>query len=375
MRDFICPSCEIPLEKKRHSLGVYWDCPACKGRSSTVSLMRKSVPRQIVNEIWQGVRNVDYPEIRKCSCCPARMEQIPVNLPSGQVLLDVCPRCQFIWFDAGEHARLPVDQATLPKEPELPLATRQQLAILEVEGQHAQARADEIGDGPDELWKYIPAFMGMPVEVDPESESIHAWVTWTLTLIIVAVSSLAFSSLRSAVDAYGMIPAQAARMGGVTLLTSFFLHAGVMHLVGNIYYLLVFGDNVEAVLGKFRFLMLLLLSTLVGNLAHIMADPSSTIPCIGASGGISGVLAFYAIAFPRSRLGIFLWYFMRAGWARVPAVVYFGLWIGLQVLGAMQQIEGIGSVSYLAHLGGVAVGVVFGAVWRISRSFQPGRNL
>ena len=370
MRDFVCPSCNVVLERKRHSHGVYWQCPACRGRSSTVSLMRQTVPRHIVNEIWQGVRNVDYPEIRKCSCCPARMEQVPVGLPAGQVLLDVCPRCQFVWFDAGEYAQLPVDESKAAPADDLPSEAKQKLAILAVEEMRERRRDEGSASAPEEFWKYIPAFLGMPVEVEPESGPIRAWTTWMLSLAVVIVSAVAFGSLRSAADAYGLIPAHLWRMGGVTLITSFFLHAGVVHLAVNVYYLMVFGDNVEAVLGKFKYLLLVLFASIIGGLAHAVGDAGSTVPCIGASGGISGVLAFYAIAFPRARLGVFMWFFLRAPWARLPAWVYFGFWAALQVFGASQQVDGIGTVSYLAHLGGAAVGVLFGSLWRVLGSIN-----
>lgn len=333
--------------------------------------MRKFVPRHIVNTIWQGVRNVDYPEIRSCPCCPARMEQIPVDLPVGQVLLDVCPRCQFIWFDAHEFSQFPQDASKTRDTRELPAEAKERLAMWQVEALQEKWREEQASEGPDELWKYIPALMGMPVEVDYDSRPQHAWVTWGLVLLAAVVSALAFSSLPDAVGAYGMIPSEIGRLWGATLLTSFFLHAGPMHLLSNLYYLLAFGDNVEAVLGHVKFFLLVLFATLAGGIAHALGDPSSTIPCIGASGGISGVLAFYAIAFPGTRLGIFLISFVKVGWARVPAMGFFLFWAALQLWGGFSQIDGIGSVSYLSHLGGVVVGVVFAGIWRVSRSFSP----
>jgi membrane associated rhomboid family serine protease len=298
------------------------------------------------------------------------MEHVPVDLPAGQVLLDVCPRCQFVWFDSGEYAQLPVDESKAAVNSQLPPEALQKLAILQVKDMEERRRQEERGEAPDDLWKYIPAFLGMPVEVEPDSGPIRAWLTWILSMAIAAVSGIAFASLQASADAYGLIPAQVWRMGGLTLITSFFLHAGAVHLACNIYYLMVFGDNVEAVLGRFKYLLLILFAAIAGGLAHTLGDPGSTLPCIGASGGISGVLAFYAIAFPRARLGIFMWFFLRAAWARVPAWAYFMVWIGLQVIGARHQVDGVGTVSYLAHLGGVAVGVVSGSLWRVLKSFS-----
>ena len=104
----------------------------------------------------------------------------------------------------------------------------------------------------------------------------------------ISASTFGFTQLHEIVSHLGLIPAQATRDGGVTFLTSFFLHAGILHLVGNIYFLFVFGDDVENFLRPFRYLALIAFAAFIGDLAHIAADPHSQIPCVGASGGIAG---------------------------------------------------------------------------------------
>src|SRR5204863_9416604 len=122
--------------------------------------------------------------------------------------------------------------------------------------------------------------------------------------------------LQEIVERFGLVPAQATRSGGLTFVTAFFLHGGILHLAGNIYFLLVFGDDVENFLGPIRYLVLIALAAFIGDLAHIAADPQSQIPCIGASGGIAAVVTFYALQFPRIRLGFLIrWYW----WIRFPA--------------------------------------------------------
>src|SRR6059058_4874401 len=152
---------------------------------------------------------------------------------------------------------------------------------------------------------------------------------------------------------------------GVTFLTSFFLHAGVLHLIGNIYFLFVFGDDVENFLRPFRYLALIAFAALIGDLAHIAADPSSQIPCVGASGGIAGVIIFYALNFPEVKLGFLLrygWWWFR--WIRLRAWFVFVLWILFQAVGAWEQVAGISAVSSLAHIGGAVVGFVAWVFWR-----------
>jgi membrane associated rhomboid family serine protease len=170
---------------------------------------------------------------------------------------------------------------------------------------------------------------------------------------------MAFPHLRDVVQRFGLIPAQAMRLGGLTFVRSFFLHAGIIHLVGNMYFLLVFGDNVEDFLRPLRYLALIVLAALVGDLAHVAIDPQSQIPCIGASGGIAGVITFYALNFPRAGLEFLMrWAFVWFRWIRLPAWSVFILWILFQIIGAIEQKAGISSVSSVAHLGGAAVGVV-----------------
>jgi membrane associated rhomboid family serine protease len=110
------------------------------------------------------------------------------------------------------------------------------------------------------------------------------------------------SNLHQIVMQFGLVPAELWRDGGITLITSFFLHGDLFHLIGNAYFLLIFGDNVEDQLGRWRYALVVLLAALAGDLLHVAADPRDTVPCIGASGGISGVIVFYALKFPQARL-------------------------------------------------------------------------
>jgi membrane associated rhomboid family serine protease len=139
-----------------------------------------------------------------------------------------------------------------------------------------------------------------------------------------------------------------------------------------VYFLVVFGDNVEDRLGHLPFLLLVLLSHGAGLAAHVTIDPLSTVPVIGSSAGISGVIVFYALAFPRARIGYLVVLPLtslvripvRSGWLSFPA--YFGLllWVALQLLGVVWQIHGLSNVSAVAHLGGAVAGLGF---WLLHR--------
>jgi membrane associated rhomboid family serine protease len=150
---------------------------------------------------------------------------------------------------------------------------------------------------------------------------------------------------------YGMVPSRLFQGDYASLLTSMFLHGGWAHLLGNMYFLWVFGDNVEDKLGRARFLFLYLLAGVAAAAAHAYFEADKSLPVVGASGAISGVMAAYAVLFPRTRL-ISLIFFFRVRW-RTP--VYLLGWLGLQVLGVYLHKAGI---AWWAHIGGFIVGAL-----------------
>ncbi len=141
-----------------------------------------------------------------------------------------------------------------------------------------------------------------------------------------------------------------------TLLTSMFLHGSWMHLIGNMLYLWIVGDNVEEVLGSFRYLIVYLACGLVGSLAQIAIDPDSVTPTLGASGAIAGIMGAYVIWFPHNQIRVLLFRFITV----LPAVIVIGGWIALQIWSGANAIGGKeqGGVAYLAHVGGAVTGIV-----------------
>jgi hypothetical protein len=228
---------------------------------------------------------------------------IGVPLPNqNEINVDVCHHCHFIWFDAHEVETL-VARRPEAVVPELPQKAREMLAIAEVKRLSRGAGGPDFDSAaPEESWKQIAAFLGMPVEFDAPEEQRRPWATWLLSAAIICTSLLAFPNLREIVDRFGLIPAEATRLHGLTFVTSFFIHAGFIHLAGNIYFLLAFGHTVENFLRPLRYVAMIVAAVFIGDLAHIALDPRSQTPCIGASGGIAGVITFYAFNFPRMRL-------------------------------------------------------------------------
>jgi len=294
------------------------------------------------------------------------MVEISARVRGHELPLDVCTGCQFVWFDPQEFEQFPAQVHPPSDRERLPEKVREQMALMELQQDAERARGGDFGtQGPEESWKTIPAVFGLPVEHEVNPIRCWPWMTWGLSGILVLVFALTYNNLLPVAMDWGFIPAHPWRHGGLTSLTSFFLHGGLLHLIGNVYFLLVFGDNTEDCLGRWRYLALLVMATLVGDCAHACGDPRGMLPCIGASGGISGVIAFYALKFPRARLGFVLRYWFAYRWFYMPASVALICWIVLQLWLAHLQLAGISSVSALAHLGGAAVGLL---VWLLSRN-------
>ena len=147
----------------------------------------------------------------------------------------------------------------------------------------------------------------------------------------------------------------------LTILTSMFMHGGWAHLLGNMLFLYIFGDNVEAAFGKIRYLLFYLAAGVAGSLTHVVFDADSIIPSLGASGAISGVLAAYLLLFPRNRVRVLIFLRVIPWIINVPAIVVIGLWALLQFVSGFASIpatEQTSGVAYMAHVGGFVAGLV-----------------
>lgn len=143
------------------------------------------------------------------------------------------------------------------------------------------------------------------------------------------------------------------------MLTCVFLHGGVLHLVGNLWFLWIFGDNVEDRFGHLGFLLLYLATGFIASGCHYMSNPSSTIPTIGASGAIAGVMGAYLVSYPHARVLALVPLFVIMTTFVVPAGLFMTLWLGAQVFGVLQPADPqAGGVAWWAHIGGFAAGAL-----------------
>ena len=198
------------------------------------------------------------------------------------------------------------------------------------------------------------------------------------TWLLILANGLAFlfelalppPALEAFIRTFGIVPARIVNAewapgagflaGGYgTLLTSMFLHGGWLHIIGNMWSLWIFGDNVEDRMGPARFLLFYLACGLTAGIAHTVASPGSAIPTIGASGAVAGVMGAYFFLFPSSRVTVLAPILFVPVFFEVPTVFYLGIWILTQVYsGTLSLAGGIGGIAWWAHVGGFLAGVL-----------------
>lgn len=340
---------------------AFWKCTACGGRAATTKALRRVVEPHLVDHVCDVARqNGNLPGVRHrpCPICVRPMTEVRPrpDLPP----VDVCNSCRMVWFDPHEYEHIisaapaPLPAIEADKKLEKPVAPSPSPSEPETE-------PFAVASEPAPPWEWLGFFAGLPLEIAAPRWRHRPWLTWALAAAVALLRVLFFRDLDHYVKHLGFIPHRPWRHGGLTLFTPFFIHAGWLHLLANLYFLLLFGGHVEDYLGRWRYLLLIALATAGGNLAMAAFLEASTIPGIGASGGIAGLMALYALRFPRARLVLLV---MRLYPIPISVWAYFLIWLCIQGLGSIQQMRGYGETAYLAHGGGVAVGVLF---WWLDR--------
>jgi membrane associated rhomboid family serine protease len=210
--------------------------------------------------------------------------------------------------------------------------------------------------------------VGIPLG-DVSRRTVHRPV---MTILIIAANAVVFFMELNGGDAFvqhwSLIPADiVAGHHWITILTSMFMHEGWLHILGNMVFLWAFGPQIEDAMGPFRYLTFYLLSGLVAMLGQVAASPASTIPNLGASGAIAGVMGAFLVTYPRDgiRTILFLGFFFPV--TVLPAGLLIGIWFLMQLfsgVGSVAQAQATGGVAYMAHV----AGFIFGAV--VARLFE-----
>lgn len=342
-----CPVCTFPLSLATTNGVVVHHCRRCTGtfvdlKASTAAFGGLGNPGT-----WEAEHIPRGPEARRL-CCPADgqvMNAWHVQSAQAGVVVDVCPDCAGLWLDAQEGdklARIMREKGYVATPPT------------------AQPEPTEEPPTKPTISTYLfQLFTGLPLEVWHPVKR-RPWMVYALLLTLIGVFLWEFGggAPEAVIAAFGLHQQDVFRgLQPWTLLTSGFLHGSLIHLLGNLYFLWVFGDNVEDHLGSFGFLKIYFVALVVGGLAQVvmMADP--TLPVVGASGAIAGLMGAYMALFPRVRVYV-VWLFIRF---KVPVFIYLGLWVLLQVVAAATGAPG---VAWFAHLGGFAAGFAMGTMAR-----------
>jgi membrane associated rhomboid family serine protease len=191
-----------------------------------------------------------------------------------------------------------------------------------------------------------------------------------ITIIIIVLNAYVFTRELMYGDAFiyyfSAIPARiTAGYAWITILTAMFMHAGWLHIIGNMIFFWAFGPEIEDAMGRWRFLFFYLIGGIVAMLAQIAANPFSKVPNLGASGAIAAVMGAFIVTYPRDRIKTALFFLLFIRIAYVPAGLLIGFWFVTQIFSAGQVSQHVqmGGVAYLAHIGGFLFGVLTGRLW------------
>lgn len=332
-----CPSCHIPLAPQRHGAIEVDVCARCCGAFFDPGESELAFGPGADPEVW--ATTAGRPPQPAAPCCPqghGPMWSIPTGSESVPTWVHVCARCRGAWLDAAAIETVRRGYAPLPPVEE--------------------SSAHRVGRYLFLLVSAMPIEVSNPVKITP-------WLTWSLAAstiaTFVALRAMSPASSREWVEMLAVVPTELrAGFGLLTPLSYAWIHSGVVHLLGNLYFFVVFGDNIEDRFGRLWYALLLATATVFGALTEVVARGDSAVAVGGASGAVAGVLGAYMVLFPRTKLRVV---FAFIPW-KIPAAAYFTLWLAIQVWGYLTHRPGI---AWMAHIGGFAAGAAAAGVARL----------
>lgn len=226
----------------------------------------------------------------------------------------------------------------------------------------------------------------------PIRDAIRSKTFPVVNVLIIAANVVAFlwqlslvPHLREAFLLYGIVPLRYSDPSLASQFTTFeqafpfftsmFLHGGFLHLLGNMWFLYIFGDNLEDRLGHIRYLVFYLFCGVAAGMIHLFTHWGSGIPTIGASGAISGIMGAYLLLYPHSRILTLIPIFFFLHFIQVPAFVFLGYWLLIQIFSASLTPKDVGGIAWWAHIGGFAVGLIFIKLFDLIPRMRMGQEL
>lgn len=345
-----CPHCRIVQKKKLFRERILWQCPKCKGHTVPYALLEKvKEGAETLAFLRQKPKNPKPSKLR----CPVCFRRFRLVLSGGGVTeLDTCDSCKLAWFEVGEVA---LEEGQVPR--------------FRKEAPSLPAPVEETPPLPLGLTTEWPSHENLihfitllPKEEEEPPLRTKVWVTYLMISFCVLVT-LAGGWDHRLQSSLAFIPTEAFRGLGLTFFSSLFVHAGALHLLGNCYFIWLFGDNVEDILGPGKFSELFLLSGLGGTICYLFFHAHQSVPVIGASGAVMGLATFYAAQFPRAKISHFLPLVFFIFRLRLNTWLIILLYVLLDAYGLPSELRG-GKIAHVSHLGGAAVGLLYWAFWK-----------
>ena len=340
-----CPRCTYPLEAVVHDVSELDHCRRCGGTFLDPGEAARQFGAAADPATWHRspITKSLGPAGLRCPKDGSGLVAYEVAFDGQAVTVDLCAHCGGMWIDAREG-----------------------LALREVVLHAGQAKHTGLADGTARhgVAGYVFQLLsGFPMEVwNPKHRT--PWATVSLTVGLLGVFLLSFPEVAAFPERYPQwlaIPNSIFNDGAWwTLLTASFFHGSWLHLLGNLYFLYTFGDNVEDALGLGRFLTLYAVAAVAGSLLQVLTQADPAVPSLGASDEIAGLMGAYFVMFPRVKLYLIFFFFR----VRIPAIWYLGFWIGLNLLRSVTDTGNEAGVAWMAHVGGFFAGAALGWCFR-----------
>jgi membrane associated rhomboid family serine protease/Zn-finger nucleic acid-binding protein len=354
-----CPRCTFPLAIVERQ-GVELDhCRRCGGNFFDAREAAAVYGELADPASWEETPLAKAATTHALSCPAGHgpMRAYRASWGAEQVEVDLCPGCRGLWLDGSEGKKLVG-------------LVRDAAPFLDHE-KFPQYRKPGVVSYLFQLMSGFPIEVWNPLRQRPYL--VYALIVLLIGCYLVEMAALEAAAHKGGFEAalrllglWACVPAEVTQGRNLwTMITHAFLHIGPAHLLGNLYFLYVFGDNVEDALGRGRFLLLYLLSAVGGAALHVAYLPDSVQPMLGASGAIAGLMGAYAVLFPRVQVWTVL-LFVRF---RLSVLWYLGFFLAIQVL---MLLAGVSGVSWMAHIGGFVAGVVLALLLR-GRAGEPMR--
>jgi membrane associated rhomboid family serine protease/Zn-finger nucleic acid-binding protein len=362
----LCPNCQKPLHPFNYHSIIIDLCAQCGGLwfdpqelPAYIETFRKihEFPPLALSEATQKAHNIYTlaEQHKKCPRCLLPMTKFNYAYNSN-VFLDRCSICQGIWTDRDEivkAVRFNQGNSLINKLAEA-MAKEQKDFQQQLDTMEAFA---SVSSRVPLILLFMPKII-LPLTDDNPRINVP-WVTLILIGLNISIfwTQLLFLPIETwpaLYQRFGLIPSQF--MAGdvnITLFTAFFLHGGLFHLLGNMFFLWLFGDNVEDRFGPVKFLLFYLACGLAANCGHIYFHQTSTVPLIGASGAVSGIMGAYLVLFPKIKIKTLLFFKV----IDIPAIVFLIGWLGLQFFNSwLAHLTHQASIAWWAHIGGFIFG-------------------